>query len=1245
MELTTPSTPVGPPAMDGPPVREGRWQLTDLIEVSALQSIQDTFAKVFGLPTVIVDPTGRNLTNITHRVRFCEDLTRTSPVAGPRCMSCDLCAMREAADTDRPAIFRCWNGLYDCAIPIAPKGEVVGYFLCGQILTARPDTDRIAATANEIGVSAGDYLDAVRGVRVMPLEQYEASINTMHTLARMIADQAAASIDNLKMLQDALTAKEDAAKLVEELEVILEAFRDSFAQSDEHTTLETIADQLQRLIPYDSCLIYTVDDRGDELVPRVIRDPSADAFWSHRPRKGVGVWGKVAATGVRRRIEDVREDPDFEPVAGVDLEPEAMLVVPMIRKGTIFGVISLSRFERRVFTDHELRILAVFCSHASLSMQVSRMHQQSMRRLREEQALGELLGALAQGPGVEETLAAIGRSGQGVLGARSAVLRCQPQPGAPSLLVHTGIDEDAAERLLGEIEPELEGCLARRACRALVHRERSLLLAPLVSGGETLGIAVFVAPGGSQWDQNAVENFAHQSSLGLRNALARERERRILLQHDLLSTLGAEVAQAKSREEIHAKVLGKSAEIFGSELSILALLDASSDTIQVQVREGRRTRELPIKLAGRGRFASARLSGEAAPEDSVFAAWAQDLGQELAAQLGVVSHMAAPLRTPTGILGGLFVAWRSEITRFSPEQQRLLGVVAGTAGASLGNLMARAETDHSLRRRLAELEALARLAEQITGLTEDGPILEEVLAAIQVLAGLEGAVYAVQRDRRWSARRTAGLDAAATAELIAALGEVGPGEGPARYDLDRTSRQLLVIPMPASGARRGVIAGVADRRDDPQRDIVLAALVRFGSMALENASLHSRRRDTIVGLEDANEKLRQVLLVREALTADVVGGRGIQSVADSLAGLVGSEVAVVGPFGNVLVRSPDDADLEWNPPRDASGARTVVEEGDSGHLAAAPAAGQDEILAWVVARFAASPGQVDTSALEYGALLVALELLRERTGLELEHRLRRGFLDELFSGEFVEDLILKQGAAFGVDLTAPTRIYLIESAEGELGPANSHLLYSVIGDCARPWPGGYLVGVEGSAAVVLLEEPEGADNADGLFEDRLDTALRQRMPSCPLNIAVSRLVRALPDYGRAYAAARRGLDVARLLGRSRQVVSFRHPGVQEILLQVEEPASLLEFISRYVEPLERYDAQHSSKLLASLETFYDSGFNLQEAARRLDVHVSTLRYRLTRIEELLGVDPKLGDSRLNIEVAIRAAKALAVHRD
>ena len=390
----------------------------------------------------------------------------------------------------------------------------------------------------------------------MPLEQYEASINTMHTLAQMIADQAAASIDNLKMLQDALTAKEDAAKLVEELEVILEAFRDSFAQSDEHATLETIADQLQRLIPYDSCLIYTVDDRADELVPRVVRDPNPDAFWAYRPRKGVGVWGKVAATGVRRKIDDVREDPDFEPVPGVDLEPEAMLVVPMIRKGTIFGVISLSRFERRVFTEHELRILAVFCSHASLSMQVSRMHlAEHAEGCARSRRSASCSAALAHGPGVEETLAAIGRCGLDVLGARSAVLRChararRAEPAGPDR-ASTRRRRRAARR----DRPRARGAAWRAARAACSRVPTARCCSSRWSGGADVARASRCS-----WRRpapNGTRAWSTRSPTSPRSACAtRSRASASAGSSSSTtssSTLGTELAQAKSRDEIRAR--------------------------------------------------------------------------------------------------------------------------------------------------------------------------------------------------------------------------------------------------------------------------------------------------------------------------------------------------------------------------------------------------------------------------------------------------------------------------------------------------------------------------------------------------------------------------------------------------------------------------------------------------------------------------------------------------------------------
>ena len=77
--------------------------LTDVIGVDTLQAIQDAFAQAFGLPTVIVDTVGRNVTEITHRVAFCEDLTRPT-TGGTRCAACDADAMRRAESRRTPSI-------------------------------------------------------------------------------------------------------------------------------------------------------------------------------------------------------------------------------------------------------------------------------------------------------------------------------------------------------------------------------------------------------------------------------------------------------------------------------------------------------------------------------------------------------------------------------------------------------------------------------------------------------------------------------------------------------------------------------------------------------------------------------------------------------------------------------------------------------------------------------------------------------------------------------------------------------------------------------------------------------------------------------------------------------------------------------------------------------------------------------------------------------------------------------------
>jgi ligand-binding sensor protein/sugar diacid utilization regulator/GAF domain-containing protein len=1229
------------------------WRLTDLISVETLQSIQDTFARAFGLPTVIIDTHAENATAISHRLSFCEDLTRTSPVSGPRCADCDMCAMRDAAADGRPAIFHCWNGLYDAAIPIAPKGEVLGYFLCGQILTSPPDPEAYARTAAEIGVDPDEYVEALGEVTVVPYEQYAASVQSMHVLAEMIAEQAAASIDSLRMLEEARRSKEATALLVEELDTILEALRDISSQPDYQATLASIADNLARLIPWDSCVIYLARDDLPELEPAVVRDPFADQVWAHRPRIGEGIVGQAALGGPGRRFLDITHEPGFEPIPGVPVEPESVLVAPMIYKGTVSGVIVLSRFERRTFTDHELQVLDVFSAQASVSVQVAKLGSENAQRLREERAFGRLQLAMAPPRATIGTiLAAVAELGLDLLRADAAAV-CAPDVAAPATRRRgAGAGEDP-KALLEELAPAVARATERARPEVVERAAGSALVVPL-GGGDYATVAVFSGPAGAEWDQRLAQSLAAQASLGIENVRMHEREQALLLRYQRLAELGTELIAADDADGVRARLLERTAEIVSADACFIALLDGGPDAIGVELRDGSVTEERTVRLEGGARLATVRLRGEPAPDRSVFDTWSREVFA--AAGTGMTSWLAEPLPTPVGALGGLFVAWRSGGVHPSAEQRRILRVLAGAAGTALARFAASMATDSTLRDRLTDLEALTRLAARLGGLTNEAAIVEELLLALRRAGRLRGAVHGTASPNGVRITQNSGLPREMVGRLAALLADVDLAPEGVRVAFGDEGLSVLAIPMPHPDDPGRFVAGVGARRTDEPGLRVMATLARYGSVALENAELHARQREAIARLEREHLEtagqyttLERILTVHDTLALAVLEGRGLASVLRSLGGFMDAEMAVVTVDERVLARWPADGALAWRPDPATGAVRTVTERDGDAHLIAAPAVLDGDVLAWITARTAAPPGDVERAAVEYGALLVAVELLRERTALEVESRLRGGLLDDLFGDAAVPDLVRRRALAFGYDLGVASRVFLVEpapDAHGAGARADPDALHAPVADCAARFSAANLVAVRGGAVVVVVPEaPDAAAGADGVrFEDELRASLARRLRGVALNIAVGTPCEAFEDYRDSYLAARRGLDLLRLLGRRDEVFSFRVASLEGMLLQSTRPEVVVGFISRYVEPLAHYDRSHSSELQHTLEAYFDSAGKLEETARRLHIHVSTLRYRLGKAAELLGVDPRDSSAGLEVQVALRAASVLRVHR-
>ncbi len=263
---------------------------------------------------------------------------------------------------------------------------------------------------------------------------------------------------------------------------------------------------------------------------------------------------------------------------------------------------------------------------------------------------------------------------------------------------------------------------------------------------------------------------------------------------------------------------------------------------------------------------------------------------------------------------------------------------------------------------------------------------------------------------------------------------------------------------------------------------------------------------------------------------------------------------------------------------------------------AAPAVVDGNTLAWIIARSSSPPGEVELAAVEYGAVLVALELLRERTAIEVETRLRGGLMEELFSDGVVREVVAKRALAFGYDLGHPfagvpgrghlRRRWRRGAAARLRVPVRRRRRLARSPGAAAAWSRSG-PGRSWSLHPSYPTRPRRRD--ERRFEDELRAATAAMLPDAALNMAVGTACEEVADYRDSYLAARRGLDLLRLLGRSGEVFSFRGSSLNSMLLQSTRPDVVVKFISRYVEPLDRYDSTHTSELRRTLEVYYESG--------------------------------------------------------
>jgi hypothetical protein len=203
--------------------------------------------------------------------------------------------------------------------------------------------------------------------------------------------------------------------------------------------------------------------------------------------------------------------------------------------------------------------------------------------------------------------------------------------------------------------------------------------------------------------------------------------------------------------------------------------------------------------------------------------------------------------------------------------------------------------------------------------------------------------------------------------------------------------------------------------------------------------------------------------------------------------------------------------------------------------------------------------------------------------------------------------------AFGVDVDTPARVVVMRPPPdaADLSARGIRLVASQPGEVA-------FVLDDATLEERTLEELSGAGRAMGLGRARTgsDGAVR------------------------SYAEARRAADFAERLGRP--VLRHEDLGLFSLLAEGGDSEAMADFVAEWLGPLLAHDARRTPKLLPTLAAYLDAGAAQQATADALGVHVSTLKYRLGRIEEVTGRDLSVPEVRFQLQVALAAQRTLTV---
>lgn len=156
------------------------------------------------------------------------------------------------------------------------------------------------------------------------------------------------------------------------------------------------------------------------------------------------------------------------------------------------------------------------------------------------------------------------------------------------------------------------------------------------------------------------------------------------------------------------------------------------------------------------------------------------------------------------------------------------------------------------------------------------------------------------------------------------------------------------------------------------------------------------------------------------------------------------------------------------------------------------------------------------------------------------------------------------------------------------------------------------------------------------FAANIQKQLEERYKLHDCTLSIGGMYELITRVDQSYQEALSVLKVKeRFAAETKHLFSFSELGIYQYLDVLAEKRKHANYPNYSLTRLEAYDREHNSNLVETLEQFIECDSNVNTAAKKLNIHVNTLNYRLKRIGNIAEIDLKNINEKFSIYLEIK----------